>query len=294
MYVSTFKKAVLEESLASARDQSGRDGSEEYLFMSLTSASCCSDTQSAQPKYLRRVDNSLFTETAFIGGSSSTQYVLTFQKNRNQHFSDSNFGFANGDLLVIESPSLTKDKITWVQPGIVVCSSTVAVAAKGTMGKSNQYRSDEVCVLVNCGSSQTKANLFDNVLESCLAVGSNERLSWTVKIVSNLTTSSREYQAITSLQYLDNDIQDIVTKGVIHSTTSDSQINFGAILPMMSSALEAKHNVTQMKAIRSAIGRDRITLIQGPVRSLKNIAFLFLFILYICNCSLARVKQELS
>ncbi|OQR90681.1 hypothetical protein ACHHYP_05326 [Achlya hypogyna] len=84
--------------------------------------------------------------------------------------------------------------------------------------------------------------------------------SYTISILSNLTTCSREFQAIAALPTLPPVLQNLIVAAHVPTTS----LGRGAgIRPLMRAALEAQYNKAQLAAITAAVERP-LTLIQGP------------------------------
>ncbi|OQR92263.1 hypothetical protein THRCLA_08751 [Thraustotheca clavata] len=83
---------------------------------------------------------------------------------------------------------------------------------------------------------------------------------YSIKILSNLTTSSREYQAISSLPTLPT----VLRRLIVDAEVSNTSFGKGAgIRPLMLASLEKQYNHAQLAAIKAAV-ENPLTLIQGP------------------------------
>uniref|UniRef100_M4BPQ4 Uncharacterized protein n=1 Tax=Hyaloperonospora arabidopsidis (strain Emoy2) TaxID=559515 RepID=M4BPQ4_HYAAE len=276
-YCGLHLEAIMEELMASVSHATnmrsgGRSGLARYL--PLTSVSPCGPQRGATS--LNGLSfNAIFSESGYTGNTSSgNDYILTFSIP--PHGKKGASDFTSGDLLLVRSPRWKNYNMCVF--GMVLCGSAGIVGGKstsGSEGRGNRFgKSDQICVLLRAqerDQGETGDN-FSVLTELCLSNHRATNWRWSLEQVHNVTTSAREYQAIRTIPFVSNDVQQLLLRGRLEEipaagpTLNNATVFSSLLSPRLLNYLLEHYNESQVQAIVGCLRESSRVIVQGPVR----------------------------
>uniref|UniRef100_A0AAV1U4J5 Uncharacterized protein n=1 Tax=Peronospora matthiolae TaxID=2874970 RepID=A0AAV1U4J5_9STRA len=273
-YCGLHLEAIMEELMASVSNATNmRSGGRSGLVrnLPLTSVSPCGPQRGATS--LNGLSfNAIFSESGYTGNtSSSNDYILTF--GIPPHGKKGASDFTSGDLVLVRSPRWKNYNMCVF--GVALCGSAGIVGGKSTLGSEGRGnrlgKSDQICVLLRAqerDEGETEDS-FSVLTELCLSNHRAPNWRWSLEQVHNVTTSAREYQAIRTIPFVSNDVQQLLLRGRLDSPaagpTSNNATALSSLLsPRLLKYLSDHYNESQVQAIVGCLRENSRVIVQGP------------------------------